>query len=93
MRRRSLSSMAYAPYPPFDSEGKRRKLQQELNSLGGIQIRDEKIDKWPSFKLQILGDEETRAEFFRIIGWTLDQAKEAHAGQTPFPQADPALAP
>jgi hypothetical protein len=72
----NFGDMVTRPYRPFDEESKRRDLQRRLNGIDGVQIPDAKLDKWPSIKISVLAEPEVQAEFFRVMEWTFDEAKE-----------------
>jgi hypothetical protein len=55
-----FATMISAPYAPFDREDMRRELQQRLNAIPGVVIPDDKLDRYPSFELSRLADENVR---------------------------------
>jgi hypothetical protein len=76
----NFGDMVTVPYRPFDEEPERRDLQRRLNEIKGVQIPDDKVDKWPSFKISALAGREALSEFFRIMEWVFDETQEALRG-------------
>ncbi|NLF42591.1 MAG: hypothetical protein GX587_07845 [Bacteroidales bacterium] len=58
---------------PFDKIEKRQELLKKLNKISGISLPENKIDKRPSFDLDVLLDEIKLNEFLKIYDWFLDE--------------------
>ncbi len=54
---------------PFEDEALRRQLLDKLNSIEGVDIPSEKLDKRPSFQLELLADSAAMASFLRTLDW------------------------
>ena len=65
------------PYKPFDEREKREALRERLLAIRGLEIPIEKIDKRPSFRMELLTDESAYATFEATFEWALAQAREA----------------
>jgi len=65
------------PYDAFDEREKREALRERVRCSGGLDIPIEKIDKRPSFRMELLTDEIGYAEFETTFEWVLAQAREA----------------
>lgn len=61
--------------PPLDSMDKRRELQQRLNSIQGIDIRDDALTKRPSLPLALLADDAKLKQFLEVFDWLMEEAK------------------
>jgi hypothetical protein len=55
--------------PAFESEERRRELQQRLNRIAGVAISDEVLTKRPSFSLSLLDNEAGFAAFVDAMEW------------------------
>jgi hypothetical protein len=60
-------------HPAFRSEEARRELQRRLNEIPGIAIGDERLSKYPQFRLNVLAPPEAARQFFEAIDWALDR--------------------
>jgi len=65
------------PYKPFDEREKREALRERLLAIRGLEIPIEKIDKRPSFRMELLADDDAYAEFEATFEWALAHAREA----------------
>jgi hypothetical protein len=61
-----------ARVPAFESEGRRRELQQRLNRITGVAISDEVLTKRPSFSLTLLDNDAGFAAFVNAMAWVSD---------------------
>ena len=61
--------------PPFSDESKRREILCRLNQIPGIELPADNIDKYPSFDLAVLADEQVRNQFLNVIEWAVDRIK------------------
>lgn len=59
--------------PPFDDIALRQEFRNRLNAVPGIELPDNRIDKRPSFPLEVLTDEAARAGVVEALGWFVDQ--------------------
>jgi hypothetical protein len=75
-----FATMISAPYVPFDREDKRRELQRRLNTIAGVSIPDDRLDRYPSFDLWRLADADARRAFLDAIEWALSEASAAPGG-------------
>src|SRR5262249_10155919 len=62
------------PQPPFDRLDKRRELQERLNTINGVAIADDRLNKRPGFWLSALATEEAREQFLKTLDWAFIQA-------------------
>ncbi len=60
---------------PFDSLGMRQEFISRLNSIKGVNISMDKIEKRPSFKISVLQDPIELNKFFEIMNWYFDQVR------------------
>ncbi len=65
------------PYKPFDEREKREALRETLLAIPGLKLPIEKIDKRPSFRMELLTDENAYAEFETTFDWVLAEARAA----------------
>lgn len=65
----------YKDKPPFNDIEKRRELLEKLNTIKGLNIPENKIDKRPSFPIQLLKEKEEFKKFINIYEWFLDEIK------------------
>jgi hypothetical protein len=75
-----FGTMISAPYHPFDRADMRRELQRRLNAIEGVSIPDDRIDKFPSFDLEILEDSDARRLFIEVMDWVIGEASAASRG-------------
>ncbi|MBF0630898.1 MAG: type I restriction enzyme HsdR N-terminal domain-containing protein [Magnetococcales bacterium] len=59
----------------FSDIGKRRELLAKLNTIHGVALSAEQIEKWPSFPLSALQNERSLDQFFNIFKWVVDEIK------------------
>jgi hypothetical protein len=72
-----FATMVSAPYVPFEREDMRRELQRRLNTIPGVSIPDDRIDRYPSFELGRLADADARRMFTDAMDWALREASAA----------------
>ncbi len=65
----------YKEKPPFDDIKKRLELLEKLNTIKGVNIPESKIDKRPSFPIQLLKEQEEFEKFINIYEWFLEEVK------------------
>ncbi len=65
------------PYKPFDEREKRLELRDRLQKIPGLEIPIEKIDKRPSFAMDLLADDDAYAKFKTTFDWALAQSRAA----------------
>jgi len=61
--------------PPFNDESTRRSLVERLSQIPGINISEDSIDKYPSFGMTILADDQVRSKFLDVLQWAVNQIK------------------
>lgn len=61
--------------PPFDKESKRLELLHRLNQISGVNIPDDKIDRFPSFYISVLKDETALAQFIETLDWIVQETR------------------
>lgn len=61
--------------PPFDDLGLRKEFQSRLNQIKGVAIPDDRLEKRPSFRVQLLLDEQELVKFFDALNWFIAQFK------------------
>lgn len=59
--------------PPFDALGLREEFRQRLNAVPGVDLAANRIDKRPSFPLEVLVKEGARREVVAALRWFVDQ--------------------
>lgn len=78
--------------PPLNNIEKRRELQRRLNSIQGIDIRDDALAKRPSLPLALLTDEGKLQRFLEIFDWLMDEAKAYQdTASGPYSDAPPRM--
>lgn len=60
-------------YAPFNLVEKREELFKKLNTIPGVSIPLEKIEKRPSFQIDQLKDRIQLDRFLKIIEWVLEE--------------------
>ena len=63
----------YIKRPPFDQEAKRRELLERLNTIPGVELPADSLDRRPSFPLELLAPEESFKSFCETFEWFLEQ--------------------
>jgi len=58
---------------PFASQAKRRELRDRYNAIAGVNIPEDGIERYPSFPLEVLADEEVLAEFLSVHRWVIEE--------------------
>lgn len=66
--------MARMP-PPFDDRGMRVALAERLTAIPGIDIPEERLDKFPTSPISALRDPANLSLFTRTMEWMLEQAR------------------
>jgi len=64
--------------PPFDKDEIRIDFLNRLNQISGVNIIEEKIDKRPSFKMELLENDDNLKIFFQANEWAIEQIKQYH---------------
>jgi len=59
---------------PVRHRGQASERQKRLNALDGIEITNDRIDRYPSFSASIIANEATRQRFLEIIEWLFEEA-------------------
>lgn len=65
--------------PPFDEEAKRRELLRRLNSIEGINLPSDSIDKFPKIRLELLKDTAALQKFLEVFDWIIQEYEKAHS--------------
>jgi hypothetical protein len=60
-------------HPPFTSVGLLRELMERLNSVDGVQLPADAIDRWPRTNLEVLGQSDRMTQFLEIWDWYCGQ--------------------
>lgn len=63
---------------PFDDLAKRHDFRERLNSIKGVNISVDAIDKYPSFYLATLADEPSLKHFLDTLDWLVEECKSAN---------------
>lgn len=61
--------------PPFDDESKRLELSHRLNQIPGVIIPDDRIDRFPRFKISVLNDETAFGQFIETLNWIVKEIR------------------
>ena len=69
--------------PPFDNEQTRLELLQRLNEIPRINLPRDGINRYPTFPLSALHNEQHLRAFFQIIEWTNHEVRVATATSKP----------
>ena len=72
--------------PHFDSQDKRKELLARLNSIPGVAIPEDGVNRYPSIQLSTLGDEKALERFIAAFQWVIDEIKasgRSHESATP----------
>lgn len=59
--------------PPFDDLALRQEFRERLNAVRGIDLPTSRIDKRPSFPLEVLTDEQSRNGVISSLHWFVDK--------------------
>ena len=59
--------------PPFGPESKRFELLDKLNSIPGVIIPRDGINRRPSIRLALLQDEASLDQFLAVIKWMVEE--------------------
>ena len=68
---------AKAKTGPFNSINKRKELLKRLNSIEGVELPPESIDRQPSIYISQLNSEEKLNQFFASYEWFIDEIRAA----------------
>jgi hypothetical protein len=63
----------YISRPPFDQLSYRQELMNRLNTIPGIELPTNKIDKRPSFPLDLLAPPESMRVFLETFDWFMKE--------------------
>ena len=66
--------MTSYPYAPFDSLEKRLELKSRLDAIEGVEIDPQRIDRRPSFDLDLLSSANALQRFLDAMDWCFDEA-------------------
>jgi hypothetical protein len=67
----------------FRSVESRQELQRKLNSISGVAIPDDTLEKRPSFAISLLRDQQALGQFLEILEWVARRCEQAAAGALP----------
>lgn len=65
----------YAYKAPFNNKKKREELLAKLNSIEGVDLPEDSINRRPSISLSLLNTEEKQRQFFETYEWFLEEVK------------------
>lgn len=65
----------YTYKPPFDSEDKRKELLVRLNSISGVSLPDESINKRPGIPISVFADEGSLNKYFEVFDWFIKEVR------------------
>jgi alkylated DNA nucleotide flippase Atl1 len=68
-----VAFMDLAERSPFDGVELREELRARLNRIDGVEISEGKLALRPSFRLDLLADEEARKQIFETLAWFRDR--------------------
>jgi len=68
--------------PAFGSESKRFELLDKLNAIPGISLPPDRINRRPSFRLELLRDEAVLDRFLAVVKWMVEEIKNAGSRAT-----------
>jgi len=60
---------------PFEIESKRQELRDKLNTVPGISIAGEGVDRRPNVPLQVLTAPGALAQFLEVLDWLVDEIR------------------
>jgi hypothetical protein len=63
--------------PAFGSESKRFELLDKLNTISGVNLPRDRINRRPSIRLGLLQDEASLDRFLAVVGWMVEEIKKA----------------
>lgn len=72
--------LPFAPFtkmPPFDRPEARGEVQRRLNEIPGIDIRDDKLGKYPGVQIMALATPDALDSFVSTLGWVLHEVLAA----------------
>ncbi|PPI25150.1 hypothetical protein C5D34_08925 [Rathayibacter sp. AY1B1] len=55
--------------PPFDSVTLRQALLSRLNAVSGVDLPADRLEKRPSFDLDVLADRSARLQLVEVLEW------------------------
>jgi len=70
------TAFQYQAYkPPFDDEAKRRELLRRFNTIPGVSLPPDSIDRRPSIPLKALASEDALKGLFAVMEWYLSEVR------------------
>jgi hypothetical protein len=63
--------------PPFDVEEKRDEFRHRLNSIEGVDIPSDGLNRWPSIDLEALVGDEAMQQFLDALEWSVQEVRSA----------------
>jgi hypothetical protein len=66
--------------PPFEDWTLRGEFAGRLSQIDGLDIGDDKIDRWPTFSLARLSRAEAREKFENAMDWAISAFRRYDAG-------------
>lgn len=73
-----ISFADFSDKPPFDQEIKRKAFLQKLNSLEGLNLPQEAINRKPTIKIALLNGEHHLKQFFEVLEWVITEVKTSN---------------
>lgn len=73
-----ISFADFSDKPPFDQEIKRKAFLQKLNSLEGLNLPQEAINRKPTIKIALLNGEHHLKQFFEVLEWVINEVKTSN---------------
>lgn len=67
----------YQSRPPFDQLSYRQQLMDRLNQIPGIDLPADKVDKRPSFALDVLAEPGSMRQFLAVYDWFMEEIRRA----------------
>jgi hypothetical protein len=62
-----------ASWPPFDDRDRRAEILHRLNSIDGIDLPEDRLEKRPSFRVEVLESHEALQSFLDTMAWVVDE--------------------
>jgi hypothetical protein len=59
----------------FRDDAKRLELLGRLNAIGGIQITEDRISKFPRFRIAVLEDDAALQQFLSVMDWVVEEIR------------------
>lgn len=63
--------------PPFDNYDKRKLILEKLNDIQGVNLSIDKLDKRPSFEINLLNTIEKQDKFISAFNWIIDELNKS----------------